>query len=625
MQRLTWLTASLCLMMTLPVTAGVFSPRVQREGEPDAWSVRTLLSHPVWRDLNDAALARVLVDVLATHVAVTPFSPREGTEKLPAWAVVNDPLKLWHAYGLADRAAIADAFAALWQATGRGAVRVVELSGSPCVLVEIESGGQWGVIDPASRAVFLKADGSFAAWDEIPSTPALWEKLGEAVTFPHDDIAATRTAWAMSKITRRGHRAPAAHTASFLLRRGEKFTRFATPQGERWQLTDAELKDKKLAAFWNESPRGPKTRAGGPAEYAHGRFDYEPSLKSDDADVRDGADLLHNVAVTADGLTLTKAGEGSAIFRVASPFPIVGEAGKIEDGKDDKDASVIEIDAAGATLSYSRDFGATWISIETKTWPAKVDLTQQVAGTYGYQLRIELKGKPNEAIIRSLKITTWVQCSPLSFPALKPGENTFRISTGDERGLPTQAMVIDASTADENGFLRPVIRPPKEYRPGDANQRVIGPFTLRVGAPVGSQIAWMQLGGRFATKPDSLQPESVGWGAATGSPQGFQPLDIGRISGEMDWAYVPDAPIPAAFFRVDAKPALNQLRMTAHCFRSDQMVSNPWRITHRWTAGTEPREHAVEVDQQETYTVTVNDAGADSQSLELAVPGSLSK
>ncbi len=622
-----WAFFAATLWLPLSVSAAVFSPRVQRNGEPDVWSVRsvrTLLQHPAWRDLDDATFARSLVVMFNERIAITDDAPREGNEKIAAWAEVNDPLKLWHDYGLADRTTFADAFAALWQASGRGAARIVELSESPCILAEIESGGHWGIIDPASRVVFLKTDQQLATWDDLLAGPMFWEKLGDAATFPHADSAATRAAWQKSKITRRALRAPVAHTASLLLRRGERFTRYATPQGERWQLTDAELKNKKLVAFWNETPRGPKSRAGGPAGYAHGRFDYEPSLKGDDTDVRDGVDILQNVAVTPEGLTLVKAGEGSAIFRVASPFPIVGEVGKIEDGKDDKDAAVIEIDAAGATLSYSKDFGATWISIETKTWPAKVDLTQQIAGEYGYQLRMELKGKPGEAVVRGLKMTTWVQCSPLSFPALRTGENTFRIHTGDERGLPTQAMVIDASTADENGFLRPVIRPPKEYRPGDANQRVMGPFTVRVGAPAGSQIAWMQLGGRFATKADSLKPETVTWSVATGSPQGFQPLDVGPIAAEMETTYVPETPIPALFFRVEARPALNQLRMTAHCVRTDPTPSSPWQITHRWTAGGEAREQTIVVDQQETYTVNVTDA-AEGQSIEFAVPGALQK
>lgn len=621
-----WLlfTVTLGWLLSDVASAGVFSPRVQRDGAPDAWSVRTLLDQPAWRDADDVTLTRALVNLLRTHVALGNQPPHEGTEKIAAWAEVNDPLKLWHAYGMADRTTLADAFAALWQATGRSSVRVVELSDSPCVLVELETAGRWGVIDPASGAVFVKADGGLAAWEELFAAPPSWDMLGETVTFPHADVAATRAAWEKSKVTRRALRAPSDHTASLRLRRGEKFTRFATPQGERWQLTDTQAKNKKLAAFWNDAPRGPKSQAGGPAGYAHGRFDYEPSLKDDDADVRDGADILQNVAVTADGLTLIQAGEGAAIFRVASPFPIVGEVGKIEDPKDDKTASVIEIDASGVTLSYSKDFGATWISIEAKKFPATLDLTQQAAGDYAYQLRIELKGKPGEAIVRSLKMTTWVQCSPLSFPALKPGENTFRIRTGDERGLPTQAMVIQASTADENGFLRPVIRPPKEYRPGDANQRVIGPFTVRAGAAAGTHIAWMQVGGRFALKPDSLLPEAVAWSVATGSPQGFQPLDLGRIAAEIDTTYVPEAPVPAVYFRVDARPALNQLRMTAHCVQVDSVPPSPWRITHRWTAGGDTREHTVDAAQQETYGVNV-DGAPESQSMEFVVPGTLLK
>lgn len=602
-------------------TAGVFSPRIHHQSEADTWSLTTMAPHAAWEKDNDAELSRRLIELLGARIVVTSFGPREGAEKIAAWAKVNDPMKLWHAYGYADRPAIADAFAAVWSQTGRGQTRIVELSESPCVLIEIERNGRWGVVDPASRTVFVGDNQQLLTWEELLATPAVWEKLSVTAA-PHPDVAAKREAWMKSKLTRRPASGSSSHTASFFLRRGERFTRFATPQGERWQVTDAELKEKFRVNFWNEAPHGPKQAADGPAAYAHGRFEYEPSLKDDGSDVRDGVDVLQNVSVTPDGLTLTKAGEGSAIFRVASPFPIVGLVGKIEDAKDDKEASIIEIDATGVTLSYSKDYGATWLTLETKTWPAKIDLTQQVAGEYGYQLRMELKGKPGEAIVRSLKMTTWVQCSPLSFPKLVQGENSFQIRTGDSSGLPTRAMVLNASTADENGFLRPVIHPPKDYRPGDAKERVIGPFTMRVAALPGSKIAWLQLGGRFATKADSLQPESVTWGIATGSPQNFQPIEMGRLAVEMDTVYVPDAPVPAVFCRVEGRPALNHLRVTAHCLDADRDAASPWQIIHRWTANSEPHTYTVDVRDQKTYAVTVGDAPAADQSVEFVVPGS---
>jgi len=601
--------------------AGVFSPRIQRENEADAWSLATLAPHTAWEKANDADLAKGLIDLLAQRVVVTSFSPREGAEKIVAWAKVNDPMKLWHAYGYADRAAIADAFAALWSQAGRGQTRIVELSESPCVLVEMETNGRWGVVDPASRTVFAGENRELMTWEDILATPAIWEKLS-VTALPHADLAAKRESWMKSALTRRPASGSSSHTASFSLRRGERFTRFATPQGERWQMTDAELKEKFRVAFWNEAPRGPKQASEGPAAYAHGRFDYEPALNDDGADVRDGADVLRNIQFTADGLTLAKDGEGSAIFRVASPFPIVGLVGKIESAADDKEASVVEIDAKGATLSYSKDYGATWLGLDLKQSPAMLDLTQQVAGEYSYQLRIELKGKSGDAILKRLKITTWVQCSPLSFPALTTGENTFRIATGDSLGRPTRAMVLNASTADENGFLRPVIHPPKDYRPGDAKERVIGPFTMRIAGPAGSSIAWLQLGGRFATKADNLQPEAVTWGVATGSPQNFQPITFGRLAQEMDTVYVPQEPVPAVFCRVEGRPALNQLRVTAHCLDLDRDAASPWQITHRWTVNNEPRTHTVEVRDQKAYTVSVSEAPAADQAVEFVVPGS---
>jgi len=419
---------------------------------------------------------------------------------------------------------------------------------------------------------------------------------------------------------------PTGHALDLRLRRGERFTQWWKPQGDRWQMLDAEGKDAKRRTVLEAAPRGPKAadKSTKPL-FANGQFVYEPSLKDDPGDFRDGVYDSANVEITSDGLTLAKAGDGFAIFEVRSPYIIVADLGKLEDPKDDHDASVVELDAAEASVTVSKDYGATWLSLETKAFPAKLDLTPQVAGTYGYLLRIDLKGQPGKAVLKALKVTTWVQVAPGLLPAVRTGNNAFTLKTGDADGRPTLPFVIDASTADENGFLRPVIRPPQEFNPGHASRRVVGPFTARIAALPQTRIVAFHVGGSFACDPQNVADAEAKIGYALQRPAGFQPLDLPKLPADQSYEHyhidIPvtlNEPASAVYVQCEGKPALNQLCLSARCVRNAPPRPSPLRIIHRWTEGGTAREHSVELVDQGHYEF---DAGNDgvNDSIEMRV------
>jgi hypothetical protein len=565
-------------------SAEVFSPRVVSPHHPDAYDLRTLAHHPGWKELSDADCSAALVAWLTDAQRGLRFverGPWEGADKVAEFAAVADPLKTLAVYGYGDRRALHGALAAIWEASGRGRARLAVADGQ--LVAELQYGGQWHAFDLVSRMPIT-----------VPTSKPRYDAF------------------------------PTGHTLEFVLHRGERFTRWFAPQGERWHATDSQMKDAKLRAEWNAAPRGPKL--DGQPLFAHGQFVYEPRLTEDAADFRDGVYDAANVDVTADGLTLVKAGDGFAIFEVRSPYIIVPEVGKLEDPKDDKDASVVELGAADVAVSYSRDYGATWLSLETKTFPARLDLTAQVAGGYGYLLRIDFKGQPGKSLVKSLKITTWVQVAPGLLPAVRDGRNEFALQTGDADGRPTFPVVIDASTADENNFLRPVIRPPREFVPGHPQQRVIGPFTARIAAAPHAKIAWLTVGGSFAFDPQSPRDQH---GAtiryAFDRPSGFVPLALPELPADhahphyhLDATLRLDAPAPAVYLHCEGRPALNQFRATAHCVRDAPRPAMPLSITHRWTSAGTPRSHSVELTDRGDYAF---DAGADvvNESIEFAV------
>jgi hypothetical protein len=595
------------LMAPGPLSAAVYAPRVTVAGDPDPYSIETWATDPGMKALSDAEFAAKVFATLTDPqrgLVVTERSPREIGEPVPELAAVADPIKLQQAYGYGSTRVLAGAMAATWQASGRGRGRVLERVEAREWWTEVESGGRWWAFHVAGGEAFPQpADGYFS----IP------------------EIQTTRNS-PPDTLRRYELPAPTGHTLDFLLRRGERFTRFFAPQGKRWRLAADDAKDAKLREILNREPVGPKPL--NPRQrplFTNGVFVYEPNLKGNSADFTNGVLISGNVVIAESGLTVENAGEGFAVFEIASPYPIVPELGKLEDPKDDKAASVIEIDAAGATWSFSPDEGATWIAVEPKE--SRADLTAQIAGLSGYLLRVDLKGKPNETVVKSLKITTWVQIAPGALPAVQPGANAFQYRTGDAFGERTRAVVVTANTADENSFLRPVIRPPREFHPGDKAARVIGPFTLRLGTPYG-KIAWFTVGGTFANVAASPAAASARIGYAMGQPVGLTPLELPTLSADhagtiyhIDRRVRPEAPVTSVYLAMEGQPALQALRLTAHVTQDHSHDASPVVITHKWTESGASKEHVFST--AESSAAYRFEAGTEvvNESVELRVDG----
>jgi hypothetical protein len=182
---------------------------------------------------------------------------------------------------------------------------------------------------------------------------------------------------------------------------------------------------------------------------------------------------------------------------------------------------------------------------------------------------------------------------------VKPGPNAFQLRTGDAFGQRTRAVVVTANTADENSFLRPVIRPPREFKPGDKTGRVIGPFTARLGTPYAAKIAWFTVGGTFVS--DAMAPtKSQARIDYLVSPNGDRPAE--------EWPDLPayqageryyrdrlkrlPQPVQSVYFAIQGEPALDALRMTAHVLEDHPRESSPLIITHRWTEAGTAKEHS---------------------------------
>ena len=619
-----------------------YSPRVVSPRVADAYSCRTFAEHPAWRDLAPEAKAKAMFDYL-TDPETGLFPPGgavfEGPEKHYEYAMVRDPIKLINVYGCGFCDAVGPAMAGLWEQSGCGPARTVSLPGLQHTLCEVFAKEQWRYIDLDLRGVFLDKNGQLRSLNEARKDASLWERERGPGFFPKDDLATLKQQYEATEVNHRYGVAATGHTMDFVLRRGETFTRWWQAQGDRWLVHEADLKDKPYRELLERAPRGPKPKHADWSKYTHGngRFVYEPSLKGKPDDLEDGAFDSHNVQVTEAGLTLIKPGDGWAVFEVRSPYVIVPEVGKIDDVKDDKEASVIEADGTEVTLAWSPDYGDTWITLEPKKWPATMDMTAQVAGRYGYQLKVGLKGKPGAAVLKSLKITTWVQVAPASLPALREGENAFELKSGDHHGLQTRVLTIQPNPTDENQFLHYLLRAPKEFDPTSHSERAKGTMLARLPSLPKTKIVWFSAGASFRTSvgnPDNPPRNAIRF--APNAPRDFQPLfqdgpgsatALARPTEQTHWHYNVDrevkldTPANAVYVEYVGNPHLNAYRLIAHCLDNQPRPATPLTVKHVWTEGDAPKEHSQTLNEAGRYALTAGAAPVNTL-IELRVPSS---
>lgn len=609
--------------------AAEYSPRLHAVGQPDTHSLRTWAASLGEVATSDADFAvRLLTQLTGPRggMRLSNVAPQEGPDKLADFARVTDPLKLWLVYGYGDERQLAGMFVAVWEASGRGRGRLAVFGNTGHCFAEVESDGRWWAFDVARCAMFRKSETSFASAKELLQDEKLWQPPAYASLLP-DETPSLRPQLVDQELRYEYDTTASGHTGDFVLRRGERFIRFAQPQGARFAISPLQIKDKALLQQLQNEPVGPKSLRGDGPTWSNGQFVYAPDLQSDAGPFQDGVVASENVRISDVGLTVEKAGVGWAIFEVRSPYLIVPEVNKLDDPKDDKQAATINLDAAGITLSYSPDNTATWISLDAKTFPIQLDLTAQVAGSYGYLLRIELNGQPDKAVVKSLKFTTHVQVSPRSWPQAIDHTHDIAFRRHDEFGLPTRVFAGITSTSNENSFLAPVIRPPREIQTGDASRRVLGPFTLRVSPPVGSRLTWFRYGGRFAVHAEQPELGQILLSNVIGQPLGFQPQTVAPLPADhagtdrqLDELVRLDEPVTAAYVWMEGRPALNDLRLTAHGIDVTPRPAAPWAIIHRWRTGDDIREQRVGVTAELDRYKSEAPSDAVAESLEFHCP-----
>jgi len=611
-----------------PVAAGEYAPRVVGEHRADAYSMRTFRQFPRWRDLQGDALAwevyRYLVDTQSGVFHMNQVL--EGSDALSEYRTVRDPVKILNGYGYGYCGIFGPLMAGIWQDMGEGPARTLVLPGWNHVCSEVYYNDAWHYLDLDVRAAFRRDDGRLASMAAARAEADLWRNRGP-LFFPNDPLESTRKIYVQTPVHHYHGFHQSGHTMDFVLRQGERVTRWWTPQGGRWHHAPEYNDSAWLRRLIEQEPVGPKPnhRHFTVHNYANGRFVYEPNLTAASTDLQDGLYDARNVHATTDGLTLIEAGSGEAVFEFRTPYIIVPRVGDLDTTDDDCEASVIEIDARGVSLSVSRDGGIRWEALPNPSDP--IDLTRQVAGTYGYLLKLSLSGKPNESIVRRLLVTTWVQVAPAALPALARGVNRFEYRTGDHYGLPTRVLEVRSQANDPETVAKYVVEPPADYDPGRRTDRIHGPVTVRVAAPPKTRIAWFGAGAAFRTHLHQAARNtrnSIRY--AVGTPHDFQQIYRAEVPDDTEhWHYnayrevrLPE-PANTVYVRYEGDPALNNFWIYAHCLDEERRSSGPVEITHAWTESGQPKRQTVRMDKPGPYEINVENEPQEDW-IEIAVP-----
>lgn len=639
------------VMLTLLGVAGsvearVYAPRVVSPHNADGYSMKTFARFPRWRELKGDRLAWEVYKYLAdTRTGLFHMNEvLEGRDVMNEYRTIRDPVKIINVYGYAYCGILGPTMAGICEGINLGTGRMLTLPEWNHVASEVFYDGKWHYLDIDLRAVFRRADGSLASIAEAKRDASLWTGRGP-LFFPNDPLDSTRKIYQKTAVNHYHGFHFSGHTMDYVLRQGETFSRWWKPQGGRWHHSPEFNKLAWLRKLIEQDPRGPKPnhRDFTVHNYGNGRFVYRPNLTDRSTDFADGVYDAKNVRPGADGLTLEKTGEGYAVFEVRTPYIIVPVVGDLETTDDDREASVVEIDAAGARLAISVDNGLTWQQLAAREHSplapppgrgaggegrqATLDLTPQVAGTYGYLLKIALSGAPGEAVVRRLGITTWVQVAPAALPSLRRGKNRMELRTGDHYGLPSRVVEIRSNASRPEEFLKYLVEPPADYDPARRTSRVHGPAVAKVQAPPGTTIAWFSAGASFRTHQQAAARNTRNTIAyAVDRPEDFReiyrakvPTDNDHWNCNADREVRLDAPARAVYVRYVGDPALNNIRIYAHCVEDGPRPPAAVRIHREWREAGAVKKKTVTLRGPGSYTINCEQDPED-ELIELAVP-----
>lgn len=300
---------------------------------------------------------------------------------------------------------------------------------------EIRYGDRWHAFDTDMAGLVFRKDGRVAGYDDIIADPSLVKQTRAPLPcYPFawpSDFNAMKKGWEQVaqggnwyKLYNGGY---AAQPAIVALRRGESFTRWFDPdhyggkQKRRfWQhQPGGPFRDWTFANEGRPEQRGEKANCRGNASYCNGEFVYRPDLSSDAW--REGAiDVSANVASFQESPQLrSRDGRPAHVaFEHFSPYVICGDP--VDDANPMSGRATGGLVIAGravgnVNVDMSTDGGQSWRELGAVSGEFSRDLTEQVKGRYGWNMRFRWQA---DAGLDAIQFTTITQVCQAIYPRL---------------------------------------------------------------------------------------------------------------------------------------------------------------------------------------------------------------
>jgi hypothetical protein len=334
------------------------------------------------------------------------------------------------------------------------------------------------------------------------------------------------------------------HSMDFVLRPGEKITRYYQPEsrgafylpysfdGVKWQEFPKEIGQYDIRT--EDGPRSQKdTRT-----WATGQIEYRPPLRDWSASSQ----------------------RGQATFELRSPYVLID--------------ATISLNAALSgpqhvlEVEISLDEGKTWEVIGSRHGPfsGEWELTPKprkqsphgtlspVAGKYGYlvRLRMSVSGTAQDLEVKDVRIASRVQVNPRALPELRAGKNELDYAAGaaEFRREVVPPLERLAEFALQRRNLRCVTESGQSFLWPEAAP---GWAVFELAAPDGADLAGFDAGARFLDLRDGLAPDKL---TAEVRRTSFAPASRSAAReprGTLSWSTSPEGPF-TVLWRYDPNP-----------------------------------------------------------------------
>ncbi|KPK79958.1 MAG: hypothetical protein AMJ81_12590 [Phycisphaerae bacterium SM23_33] len=599
--------------------------KLLKVGEPDAHDIKSLVASVTAGCHSDQEKAIALWGYI-TRRHFFHWNPLEHPEGTTELGYVLDPIRIFNVYGMTICFQIQHTLAAMCEVAGLPA-RQRALPGH-CVL-EVWYDGDWHEFDAqydcAHYCQEWDAGGPTRIVDtnticgnpdryimnqQYPSTPFWqWDYLGgKFIAWGSKQYC--RNTFYKSYIPTSGESYYAAcrswgHSMDLDLRRGERLTRYWDRLG-RWYCPP----EFYAPTTWYDFERGPHNFRLPKIHYVNGIQEYRPDWAAHQNNFLDG--LYQGVNYVLQDGKVGPAGLGDCyvIFRMHSPYLIAGSPGTLTVAGDSHSGAILEADFhranVGATnsVAVSTDNGLTWTTVWTNDTTGdchlKLDITNQVEGTYGYLLRVRLLGEDvSEASVANLKLKNSLFMSPMPLPGIQAGTNRFKFSMKPQEAvfwikpdLGSSPRYLDFFHEISN--LSYSTSYPSHLSPGGGGK---GYAVVKVAPPATWQIHWLTVAGSFSAANSPWTPPSdraqilyktnldPAWRFAF-----KKPFDAGaHWRRERTCDIRLRQPAAECYVKFQLKKVsrctLNTYRIFAHCTRPEPALQPGMvKITHTWFA-----------------------------------------